>query len=102
MRAAKQYIHAHYKEPLSLEDVSRQVGFNASYFSTLFKKECGMGFVEYLTDVRINQAKELLRDTHISVAEICELVGYNDLKHFTKTFYKYTGVKPGEFRKLYG
>ena len=101
IRAAKQYIQEHFAQPLTLEEVSGIAGFNPSYFSSLFKKECGQNFIEYLAEVRIAKAKELLRDSNLSVAEICEAVGYLDLKYFTKTFKKATGIKPGEFRKLY-
>ena len=86
---------------ITLEEVSGHVGFNASYFSTLFKKECGSNFLEYLSEVRMNHAKELLKETNLSIAEICEKVGYNDLKHFTKNFKKNARIKPNEYRKLY-
>lgn len=101
IRIAKEYIHSNYMNPVTLEQVSGIVGFNASYFSTFFKKKCGVGFLEYLSEVRMNKAKELLRETGKSVAEICETVGYTDIKHFTATFKKATGIKPTEFRKLY-
>ena len=52
--------------------------------------------------MRIDKAKELLRETNIPVAEVCEKVGYSDRKHFTHTFHKMTGVNPAEFRRLYG
>lgn len=101
IRIAKQYIMENYMKPISLKEVSSIVGFNDSYFSTLFKKESGKNFLEYLSEVRMNKAKEMLKETNLSVADICEKVGYSDLKHFTKCFKKYTGLKPNEFRKLY-
>lgn len=72
------------------------------YFSMLFKRETGEGFAKYLTRVRIEEAKTLLRETSIPIAEICEKVGYSDRKHFTHTFHKATGLNPVEYRKLYG
>lgn len=101
IRAAKQYIQKNYMNPITLKEVSGAVGFNDTYFSSLFKKESGKNFLEYLSEVRMNKAKELLRETNLGVTEICERVGYLDLKHFTKSFKKYTGLKPNEFRKLY-
>ena len=101
IRAAKQYIQENYGRPITLEQVSAVAGFNASYFSSFFKKETGQNFLEYLSEVRMNRAKELLRDSDASIAKICEMVGYLDLKHFTTTFKKMTGVQPGEFRQLY-
>ncbi|MDR1664575.1 MAG: response regulator [Clostridiales bacterium] len=102
IRVAKQYIRQHYREPITLEDVCGAAGFSVSYFSTMFKKETGGGFLKYLTQVRIEQAKALLRDTTLSVAEICAEVGYSDIKHFTGSFKKLTNLSPGQYRKLYG
>lgn len=101
IRTAKQYIQQNYMKPISLKEVSSYVGFNDSYFSSLFKKESGKNFLEYLSEIRMNKAKELLKETNMSIAGICESVGYADLKHFTKSFKKYTGLKPNEFRKIY-
>ncbi len=102
IRQSKQYIQNHYHEQITLEEVSSEVGLSAGYFSALFKKETGEGFAKYLINVRIEQAKILLRETNLSVSEICKSVGYNDLKHFASTFEKAAGVKPGTYRKLYG
>jgi len=101
VQKARQYIQEHYAEPVTLEDVSDLAGFNASYFSALFKKECGVTFLDYLSGVRIARAKELLRDARLSIAEVCDKVGYTDLKHFNKTFKKITSVTPAEFRRIY-
>lgn len=101
IRIAKQYIKENFSNPITLEDVSSFVGFSASYFSTLFKKESGVNFQEYLSEVRMNQAKEMLKQTNMNIEQICEQVGYSDLKHFVKNFRKNTGIKPNEYRKLY-
>ncbi|MGG0717977.1 response regulator [Robertmurraya massiliosenegalensis] len=101
IRIAKQYIQENYMNTISLENISNLVGFNPSYFSTLFKKVSGSNFVDYHAEIRINKAKELLRETNSSIALICNQVGYQDIKHFTKIFKKKTGLKPNEFRKLY-
>lgn len=102
IRTAKQYIQRHFAEPITLEEVAEATGFSASYFSTMFKKETGEGFNKYLTHIRMEAAKLQLRDTDALVADICRSVGYNDLKHFSHTFHKTTGLTPGEYRKLYG
>lgn len=102
IRRAKQFIQENYGRNITLEDVCGTVGFSSAYFSALFKKETGMGFSKYLTEVRIDRAKELLRDTDLPVTEVCQAVGYSDRKHFTQTFHKMTGVNPAEFRRLYG
>ncbi len=101
IREAKQYMKENYALPLTLEEVSRRVGFNPSYFSTLFKKETKLNFLEYLADIRVENAKQLLCDTTKTVVEIAEQVGYSDLKHFSKLFKRTTGLTPSEYRKLY-
>jgi AraC-like DNA-binding protein len=101
MRMAKQYINANYAAQITLDKVAAYVGFNPTYFSTLFKKECGQNFLEYLSEVRVTRACDLLRNTNQTVASICKEVGYRDLKHFIGTFKRYAGLKPNEYRKLY-
>ncbi len=102
IRLAKQYVLQHYAESITLEEVCEAVGFSVSYFSSLFKKETGEGFAKYLTRIRIDEAKNLLRETNLSVGDIGEKVGYSDRKHFTNTFRKAVGLNPAEYRKLYG
>lgn len=101
IRMAKQYIQEHFDQPLTLEEISEVVGFNSTYFSSLFKKETGKSYSEYLFEVRMDQAKKLLRETNDTIADICQKVGYSDVKYFTKSFIKFSGLKPKEYRKLY-
>ena len=102
IRIARQYVMEHFSEPITLADVCVAAGFSVSYFSKMFKEETGEGFSRYLARVRIDEAKALLRETGLPVAEICEMVGYNDIKHFVATFKKMTSLNPGQYRKLYG
>ena len=102
IRNAKLYIRKNFAQPITLEEVSDAIGFSVNYFSTLFKKETGEGFTKYLTRIRMDEARAMLRDGNQPVAEICRCVGYGDLKHFTRTFKAETGLTPGEYRKLYG
>lgn len=101
IRLAKQYIQENYRKQVTLEEVSTVVGFAPAYFSTLFKKETGMPFLEFLQSVRMEAAKKLLVTTNDGMGAVCEMVGYSDVKYFTKCFIKYTGLKPGEYRKIY-
>lgn len=98
---AKQFIANNYMQQITLEQISKEVGFNSSYFSALFKKETGQNFLEYLAEVRMDAAKEMLREKDIPISEICFAVGYQDPKYFGKSFKKVSGLKPSEFRKLY-
>ena len=101
IRETQKYIQDNFSRPISLESVSQKAGFNATYFSLLFKKETGMNFLEYLTEVRIKEAKLLLSDPRKTIAEVAEGVGYSDVKHFSKVFTRSTGLHPSKFRKLY-
>ncbi|MFA9462812.1 MAG: response regulator [Velocimicrobium sp.] len=101
IRLAKQYVEQKYMNSLTIEDVSLQVGFSSSHFSTIFKKETGVTFLEFLSSVRMKHAKDLLKEGNKNIAVICEEVGYSDVKYFTKSFRKHTGLKPNEYRKLY-
>ncbi len=101
IRMAQQYIQVHYKESLSLEMVSLEVNLSPAYLSTLFKKEAGVGFLDYLTSCRINAAKELLKETNDSIEVIAANVGYPNARYFSFTFLKIMGVKPTVYRKWY-
>jgi two-component system response regulator YesN len=96
---AKDYINLHYTDhELSLHEVALHVNLSASHFSLVFSHEAGQTFKEYLTEVRINKAKELLRMTSLRSAEIAYQVGYNDPHYFSSVFKKHTGLSPMEFR----
>lgn len=101
IKQIQNYINKNYSCDINLEKMSEMAGFNATYFSVLFKKETGMGFAEYLINIRIKVAKRLLADTNKNILDICLEVGYNDIKHFTKQFKKITKLTPSEYRKLH-
>lgn len=99
--AAKQYINENYAKGLTLELIGQEVGLNPSYFSNIFKKETGNSFVDYLTDIRIQNAKNLLTETDLEIIEVSERTGFNDLKYFNRCFRKITGMTPAAYRKLF-
>ncbi len=101
IRMAKQYINQNYNTALTLESVSAYIGFNPAYFSSLFKKETGKNFMEYVMELRIHNSKQLLIQTTKDIADIAMEVGYTDLKYFSKLFKKISGLNPSEFRRLY-
>lgn len=101
IRKAKKYIEENYMKNIKLEDIGEYIGFNPSYFSSRFKKETGNSFIEYLSMVRIDKAKELLKESDLKIQDISYMIGYNDPKYFTKIFVKYSGLKPKEYRKLF-
>jgi two-component system response regulator YesN len=101
IRIAKEYIEEHYTEKILLEDIAEIVELNPVYFSTLFKKETDTNFSTYLTQVRMEHAKELLVSTNDTVAAIGMAVGYDDQKYFSQVFKKVIGVKPAVYRKVH-
>lgn len=100
IRQAVQFINSHYHlEELSINMLSEELKMNTSYFSRLFKQETGATFTEYLTRVRIDKAKELLRTTTKRISEITYEVGLKDPYYFSTVFKKYNGVNPTEYRE---
>jgi two-component system response regulator YesN len=102
VREAMRYVEANCTQPLTLERVAEQVHLNSSYFSTIFKKEVGQNFSDFLTSCRINEAKRLLRESSLKISQICFAVGYTDNKHFSKIFTKFVGMKPSAYKALHG
>jgi len=93
------YIDQHYVDTnLSLNEVASQVNLSPSHFSTVFSQETGQTFKEYLTEVRIQHAKELLRSTTLKSFEISYQIGYSDPHYFSYVFRKHTGLSPKEYR----
>jgi len=97
---AKRYIEEKYAaKDMSLDEVSRIVEVSPYYFSKIFKEETGENFIEYLTRVRIDKAKELLNLSTLSMKEICQEVGYADPNYFSRAFKKNVGVTPTEYKE---
>lgn len=94
-----EYIDENYTKPINLADLSDIARLSPAYFSTVFKKQVGSSFKEYLTGVRVKAAKEMLRKTNRSMAEIASAVGYDDPFYFSRAFKKTTGRSPSEWRK---
>ncbi len=102
IREAVRYIRANYAKALSAEEVAGVSHVSTSYLGKLFKEELDMGFNEFLTQVRLEEAEKLLAGTKLSIKEIAGAVGYPDEKYFSRLFKKTTGIKPTEYRKIYG
>lgn len=95
-----EYIKTHFGESITLEDIANEVGFSTYYFGKIFKKTFKMTFTEYLTNLRIEQAKKHLKDDSITVKDVTYRVGYMDPNYFTRVFKKYEGVTPTEYRAI--
>ncbi|MDD6505704.1 MAG: response regulator [Lachnospiraceae bacterium] len=95
---AKEYILSHYKDA-SLDSISRAFDISPYYFSKLFKEKTGENFIDYLTDFKIERAKELLKENRKSMKEICIDIGYANPNYFSYIFKKKVGVTPSEYRE---
>ena len=93
------YMQEHLSEEISLSVLAEVFHLNPQYISQLFKNEIGVGFLVYLTNIRIEKAKKLFLSTSLSVTEIAEHTGYGDYRVFTKVFKKTEGITPSQFRR---
>lgn len=100
VEVAKEYIRQNYSKSISLDEVSYYVNISPYYFSKIFKEGTGENFIEYLTNIRIEKAKELLSMTDYSMKEICAMVGYSEPNYFSRSFKKHVGVTPTEFKDM--
>jgi two-component system response regulator YesN len=100
IQKAKQYIEANYhKRTLQLADVAQHVHMSTSHLSTIFNQETGMGYTDYVGEVRIAKAKDLLANNQLRSAEIAYMVGFSDPHYFYNIFKKVTGMTSGAYRQ---
>lgn len=92
-----EYVNNNYEKCLGLGDCAKQLHISSNYISRMFKKYTLVSFITYLNNLKIKKALELLRDTDLSIKEIAQKVGYNNLNYFYKNFKTVTGTTP----KLY-
>jgi two-component system response regulator YesN len=98
---AIEFIRMNYAKDLSLEDVAGHAQMSGNYFSSFFKQETGETFIEYLTRFRMEKAKSLMMNADLRLYEICQLVGYQDVKYFSRLFKRNVGVTPAEYRQFF-
>ncbi len=98
----QQFISSNLSRDISLTDAAALVHLNPSYLSQLFKQQTGGKFVDYVIEMRMEEAKKLLIKTSLRVSEIAERLGYGDISYFSSTFKKLIGCSPLEYRKCGG
>lgn len=99
VRLIKRYIIEHFQEDISLQHLADEFNMNPNYLSEIFKQETGQNFRNFLVEIRIERAIELMKDRRYQIQQIAEMVGYPDCAYFNKAFKRVTGITPGEFRR---
>ena len=101
IRPVLAYVDGHCRESITLDDVADLVHVSPSRVRHVFKDVTGVSFKEYVTQVRVAEAKRLLLSTDLSVSEIARAVSYTNLHQFYKVFYRSCAMSPGEYRRYY-
>ncbi len=102
LRRALDYIHVHYRENITAEQIARYAGYSAGYLSRQMKEQNGKSIMEYLNWFRIEEAKKLILEEGLKSYEISERVGFADPNYFSRIFKKYTGMSANEYRRKTG
>lgn len=100
LKTVVEYIEAHLADEITLEELAALVHFHPNYFVSFFRKYFGVPPLRYVSGMRLERAKVLLKTTGSSIAEIAEQTGFHGAYHFSKRFKAYTGFSPSDFRKL--
>jgi AraC-like DNA-binding protein len=96
---ATDYLQEHYAEHISLASLSAALGTNVSQIKRVFQEQVGKSMVEYLTALRISQAKRLIREGRLNFSQVAEQVGYDSIYYFSSLFKKRTGMTMSEYAK---
>lgn len=99
VRAMLKYIHQHYCHPFTLLQCARELRLNAAYLSAQFSRAIGLPFKTYLTEIRVEKARELLSDPTAPIADIARAVGYASENRFRLAFRQVTGLPPRQWRE---
>lgn len=99
MKEALHYINENWAYELSLEEVAQYINLSPQHFSKIFKDEIGINYIEYLTKIRMNEAKKYLLEGRKTIKEICYLVGYHDPNYFSRLFKRMEGISPTLYSK---
>lgn len=93
------YIKEHLADNLTVKDTARALTVNANYLSSLFHKQMGMNFIDFVNKERTNQAAALLKHTNLQIQQIAATVGYNNTSYFAKQFMRFQGCSPSQYRR---
>lgn len=95
-----EFLERHYMEDVSLQDAASRLNYSDPYFCKIFKQCFDKNFITYLTELRVEKAKELLADVAVNVRDVGQRVGFRDSSYFAKVFRRITGTSPSEYREM--
>ena len=95
----KEYLNLHYQEDITLDRLAEVIGYTKNYLCRIFRENTGITINEYLSDLRISRAANLLASTDMEISEVSKAAGYTNIFHFIKRFKKIIGIPPGGYRK---
>ena len=95
------YVKSNFTHKIKLSDIASELHVNPSYFSALFSQEMGRSFTDYLMELRVNKAKDLLKNTNMDIVDVAASSGFDNQSYFTKIFRKTTGITPRHYRQNY-
>lgn len=98
IKKIRNYIHENYRRDISMQEVAREMNYSEVYFCKLFKNSFNVNFTTYLTNIRIKEAKRLLKNPSINIKDIGIAVGYSDSNYFAKVFKRSVGMNPSDYR----
>jgi two-component system response regulator YesN len=99
VNAVIEYVQGHYQEDIAITGIGRYCGLNASYLSTIFKKETGIGLSQYIARVRVRAAASLMLNRNIPPTQVYALAGFRNYNNFFNLFKEITGLTPKQFRE---
>ncbi len=98
---AQKYLNENYMRDMNITDVADHLDISYSYLSKIFRIKAGITLRDYLNNVRIENSKKYLEETFLTLNEIAEKVGYNNVQSYQRFFKKYMNITPGDYRKLH-
>ena len=99
VKGAKEYVNQYFDKPIQIGMISALFNLNSRYFGRIFKEQEGIEFSNYVNQIRICKAKDMLRKKHVTISETALLCGYDDFAYFSRVFKKICGVSPRQYKK---
>ena len=98
-KEVKEYIRIHLAENINIKSIADELHYNPQYLMRMFKTKTGFGIMQYITSIRMEKSKALLKETKLAVRDVANMVGYSDYAYFARVFRKEYGSSPSQYRR---